>query len=158
MRCFLDRCRKHPKIKFFKHKFNIPSFDVPNQFETPANFELFLEWLGYADDTLLLLEDDDSIQLVYNIYEQTLTEFFLKVNPTKTKTQVINYKHSEKFNPESTRFDPEADPNEYPSSIIGFGTYFGPDKIGPEDIIWTKGNHEFEFIFNYFLAKKAAIF
>ena len=108
MRCFLERCSKHPEIKFFKHKFNIPSYDVPNEFDTPNVWEQFLEWLGYADDTALFLKDGTAIQLVYDIYEQVLTEFFLKVNPTKTKTQIVNFKSTPDYTPESV----------YPTSLI----------------------------------------
>ena len=108
MRCFLERCSKHPEIQFFQHKFKIPSFDVPNQFENSSVGEMLLQWLGYADDTALFLKNAEAVQLVYDIYESVLTEFFLKVNPTKTKTQIINFKSTPDFTPES----------EYPTSII----------------------------------------
>ena len=108
MRVFLDRCALHPKIQFFKHKYHITSKNVPNEFESPAQFEQFLAWLGYADDTVLLLSNDEALQLVYDIYESTLTDFFLKVNPTKTKTQVCSFKNTPNYTPET----------EYPTSII----------------------------------------
>ena len=108
MRCFLERCAKYPEIKFFDHKFKIPSKNVPNQFEISAVGKMLLQWLGYADDTVLLLIDDGTLQLVYEIYEQTLSEFFLKVNPSKTKTQIVNFKCTPDYTPES----------EYPTSII----------------------------------------
>ena len=108
MRCFLERCSKHPEINFFQHKFKIPSFDTPDQFENSSIGELLLQWLGYADDTALFLKDEVAVQLVYDIYEQVLTEFFLTVNPTKTKTQIVNFKCTPDYTPDT----------EYPTSII----------------------------------------
>ena len=69
---------------------------------------MLLQLLGYADDTALFLRNAEAVQIVYDIYEQVLTEFFLKVNPTKTKTQIINSKSTPDFTPEA----------EYPTSII----------------------------------------
>jgi len=103
MRCFLLRCKKVPEIKFFKQKFKIPNFDIPTEFENSPLFELFLEWLGYADDTVLLLIDAEGLQAAYNLYERTLTDFFLKVNPTKTKTQICNFQKTPNFSKKSEK-------------------------------------------------------
>ena len=140
MRVFIERCAADPKIQFFKHKFKIPSTNVPSEFETPSDFELFLEWLGYADDSALLLRSCEALQPVYDIYESTLTDFFLKVNPTKTKTQICSFKNTPGHTTDT----------EYPTSIIVDGNFdkYGPGpkicvipwtgtRLGPPKVFWV---------------------
>ena len=128
MRCFLLRCQKVPEIKFFKQKFKIPNFDIPAEFENSPLFELFLEWLGYADDTVLLLIDAEGLQAAYNLYEKTLTDFFLKVNPTKTKTQICNFQKTPDFSKKTTENSETA----YPESLIS--AMNGADKVDIENV------------------------
>ena len=119
MRCFLLRCRQRPEIKFYKHKFKIPSFDIPSEFENSPLFELFLEWLGYADDTVLMLIDAEGLQAAYDLYEKTLTDFFLKVNPSKTKTQICNFQKSSIFTPKTSTTPESAYPDTLISAVKG---------------------------------------
>ena len=70
MRVFLDRCNEHnknakkgEKIEFFSYKFNIPSTNIPRKFEEFPSGQNLLEWLGYADDTVLEVLTKESAQL-----------------------------------------------------------------------------------------------
>ena len=61
-----------------------------------------------------VLIDAESLQAAYNLYERTLTDFFLKVNPTKTKTQICNFQKTPNFSKKSEK-TPETP---YPESLI----------------------------------------
>ena len=90
MRVFRDKC-KAEGIKFLKLKYRIPK-------EASANNTMYIgttimDWLGYADDLVLMLETREDLQKALSILDTTLTRFKMEINITKTKTMVLNHQH-----------------------------------------------------------------
>ena len=100
MRVFLEKC-KEKGIKFLKLKYRIPNEASPNN--TMSIGTTIMDWLGYADDLVLMLETREDLQKALSILDITLTRFKLEINLTKTKTMVLNHQNL-------------SDP--YPTSII----------------------------------------
>ena len=111
MRVFLERCEKDTEIKFFNFKYRFNSRTVTRQErlqnrESNRNSEggCFLPWCGYADDLILFLLDQVSLQKASCILDEVFRSFGLAINVSKTESMILNYQHL------ST--------DEYPASIV----------------------------------------
>ena len=49
-----------------------------------------MDWIGYADDLLLIFDDKDSLQRGLKILDSTFQRVHLKINVSKTKTMILN--------------------------------------------------------------------
>lgn len=58
------------------------------------------DWIGYADDLVLIFEDKRNLQKALDIMNTTFERYSLKLNCSKTKTMVFNYVTEEGY-PES---------------------------------------------------------
>ena len=64
-----------------------------------GNFDV--NWIGYADDILVLFEDIVSLKKGIHILNKTFKRFRLEVNPKKTKTMIMNQQLDHEEYPES---------------------------------------------------------
>ena len=50
-----------------------------------------MDWIGYADDLVLVFEDTDNLQKGLGTLNETFKRYHLTINVTKTKTMIFNY-------------------------------------------------------------------
>ena len=92
MRIYLDRCKTN-RIKFLKLKYNIPSYVSSTGRTSKGEFDV--DWTGYADDLVLMFDDNESLQKGINILNELFIEYGMKVNVSKTKTMIFNHHEQE---------------------------------------------------------------
>ena len=100
MRVYLDKC-KHIGIKFLQLNYKIPATaNISNRYMVGKQT---IDWLGYADDLVLLFEDAKNLRLGLEMIYSTFENYQLCINVSKTKTMILNYPDTE---------------NDYPSTIV----------------------------------------
>ena len=87
MRIFINTC-KNENLHFLKLKYKIPKEASSTGNLAMGNFDV--NWIGYADDILVLFDDIASLKKGIRILSGTFQRFRLEVNPKKTKTMIIN--------------------------------------------------------------------
>ena len=87
MRIFLTAC-KNENLRFLKLKYKIPKEASSTENLAIGNFDV--NWIGYADDILVLFDDIASLKKGIHILNGTFKRFRLEVNPKKTKTMIMN--------------------------------------------------------------------
>jgi hypothetical protein len=109
MRLILEKSHMNDDIKFFDHNYRINTSSVSRAerlYMRKKNISLsslsILPWCGYADDLVLFLKDQQSLQITTSLLNNVFTSFGLSVNVQKTETMIFNH--------------PADSP--YPSSII----------------------------------------
>ena len=103
MRVFIDKC-KESSIKFLKLKYKIPR--SASTTGRTASGTMTVDWVGYADDLILIFDDELSLSLGISILNETFETFRLRINATKTKTMILNQKYEGR---------------EYPKTICSLG-------------------------------------
>ena len=103
MRVFIDKCKKS-SIKFLKLKYKIPR--SASTTGRTASGTMTVDWVGYADDLILIFDDELSLSLGISILNETFETFRLRINATKTKTMILNQKYEGR---------------EYPKTICSLG-------------------------------------
>ena len=105
MRLFLEK-GKSEKIDFFEHcyRVNAKSFtraerSLLRERGKKLNGKSLLEWCGYADDLVLFVNTQASLQRTIEILDNLFSKFGLSINATKTETMIINF--AEEVYPES---------------------------------------------------------
>ena len=92
MHVFMKACEER-NIKFMKLKYRIPSTATTR--EERRNKSDFgshnVDWIGYADDLVLVFEDTDNQQKGLDTLNETFKRYHLTINVTKTKTMIFNY-------------------------------------------------------------------
>ena len=78
MRIFLDEC-KRKSIKFLKLKYKIPA-EVSSTGRLSQG-EWDMDWSGYADDLVLVFDDEESLRKAVQILDQIFNRYRLKINP-----------------------------------------------------------------------------
>ena len=96
MRIFIKECSESG-VEFLRLKYRIPATASKTSIETIGHH--IMDWLGYADDLVLMLENKTSLWKSMKILNETFQRFGLEINAKKTKTMIINYAD---------------DPNDYP--------------------------------------------
>ena len=98
MRIFIVAC-KDAQIDFFKSSYCIPgqAFKTQSQFGLGSFGHVTVDWLGYADDLVLLLSDIEILRKGLDILNKTLKRYQLEINHSKTKTMIMNFE--EEFYP-----------------------------------------------------------
>ena len=88
MRVFKNRCAAKG-IVFPKFHYSIPE----GASSTKRSLSGFNEcdWIGYADDVVLVFEDRRNLQKALDLLDITFEKFSLSINYTKTKTMILNY-------------------------------------------------------------------
>ncbi len=100
MRIFIKECSESG-VEFLRLKYRIPASASKTSIETVGHH--IMDWLGYADDLVLMLENKTSLRKSIEILNETFQRFGLEINVRKTKTMIINYAN---------------DPNDYPDTLI----------------------------------------
>ena len=75
MRVFMDRC-KELNIKFLKLKYEIP--ESASTTGRRASGTMTLDWIGYADDLILIFEDELSLSRGISLLNETFNNFTLR--------------------------------------------------------------------------------
>ena len=96
MRIYIDACNTKG-IKFLKLKYNIPSSASSTGNNAVGNFTI--DWCGYADDLLLVFEDEDSLRKGVKLLDEIFTRYRLDINTSKTKTMILNQQYEEREYP-----------------------------------------------------------
>ena len=103
MRIYLDEC-KCSGVNFLKFQYKIPEKASSTGRTSQGN--LTLDWCGYADDLLLVFDDEESLRNGLRILDQTFRRYRLEINLSKTKTMIFNQQYEDR---------------EYPTSIAVLG-------------------------------------
>ena len=103
LRVFIDKCREQ-SIKFLKLKYKIP--ESASTTGRTAIGTMTVDWVGYADDLILIFDDELSLSRGISILNETFENFRLRINARKTKTMILNQKYEER---------------EYPKTICSLG-------------------------------------
>ena len=97
MRVFLELCSNHDDIKFFIHKYRIHPRSVLREERSCMRFQGVrlwgddtISWSGYADDLILFLLDNVSLQKAAVLLDQVFLRFGLTINKLKTETMILN--------------------------------------------------------------------
>lgn len=92
LRIFLLECSKS-KLDFVKLNYLIPGEAVKNKsnFNIGLNGKFTLDWIGYADDLVLVFTDQRSLQRGLHVLSDTFKRYQLMINVSKTKTMIFNY-------------------------------------------------------------------
>ena len=98
MRIFLNECEKEG-IKFLKLEYKIPKSASSTSKTTMGSFTL--DWSGYADDLLILFEDENSLRRGVTILDETFKRYRLNINESKTKTMILNQQYEDRHYPAS---------------------------------------------------------
>jgi len=99
MRIFMNQC-KEENIHFLELKYTIPESASSTGRMSKGNLKI--DWCGYADDLLLVFNDEDSLKQGIKILDATFRRYRLKINEKKTKSMIFNQ---------------QFEGREYPSSI-----------------------------------------
>ena len=87
MRIFVDEC-KSKGIKFLNLKYKIPK-EASSTGRTALG-SLYMDWVGYADDLVFVFDDEESLRKGVKQLDQIFCRYRLKINPSKTKTMILN--------------------------------------------------------------------
>ena len=90
MRVYLHKC-KQKGVNFIKLKYKIP--EVASSNNMTAAGDMLVDWSGYADDLMLFFDDENSLRLGLKILDETFQRYRLKINPSKTKTMILNHQY-----------------------------------------------------------------
>ena len=91
MRVYLQKCRQGG-VNFIKLKYRIP--EKASSTNMTAAGDMLIDWSGYADDLMLFFDDENSLRLGLKILDETFLRYRLKINPSKTKTMILNHQYN----------------------------------------------------------------
>ncbi|MEO2222612.1 MAG: reverse transcriptase family protein, partial [Candidatus Poseidoniia archaeon] len=96
MRVFVKTC-KQSGIKFFTSSYSIPrtALTSKNRFQLGKYGDETIDWIGYADDLVLLFPDKQNLIKGLDILNTTLQRYQLQINFGKTKTMIMNFSGGE---------------------------------------------------------------
>lgn len=101
MRIFTQECERK-NIKFIKPKYTIPKSASTSENNYLGSYgSKIITWVGYADDIVLVFEDNHNMQEGLIMLNKTFKRFGLKINVSKTKSMIFNFDGIEAEYPES---------------------------------------------------------
>ena len=103
MRIFMEECKQNG-VKFLKLSYKIPQEASSTGRTSQGSFDM--DWCGYADDLVLVFDDEGSLRKGLRLLDQTFSRYRLKINTSKTKTMIFNQQYENR---------------EYPVSIASLG-------------------------------------
>lgn len=53
----------------------------------------YLDWVGYADDLVLLFEDIENLDMVLDVLSTTFKRYHLEIYISKTKMMIFNHQY-----------------------------------------------------------------
>ena len=91
MRIFVKTC-KYNGVKFFTSSYSIPRtvLKSKNRFGLGKYGHETIDWIGYADDLMLLFPNKQNLIKGLHILNTTLQRYQLEINFGKTKTMIMN--------------------------------------------------------------------
>jgi sorting nexin-29 len=91
MRVFIAAC-KEANVNFFSSSYCIPkdALKTQSQFGLGKFGNVTVDWLGYADDLVLLFNNIKDLRLGLDILNKTFKRYKLEMNLGKTKTMIMN--------------------------------------------------------------------
>ena len=93
MRVYMDLCEKSG-AKFLQLKYRIRSTATKRKGRVKTTRgKHTVDWAGYADDLELFFTDTANLQKALDLLDKTFERFHLKINVSKTKTVIVNYKY-----------------------------------------------------------------
>ena len=98
MDVFTQKC-KDAGIKGLDIPFNIP--ESCSDIDDAILGLTMLIWLGYADDLVLVTADQQTIQKMLDLLDETFSAYGLAINDTKTETLILNFKGEDEKYPKS---------------------------------------------------------
>ena len=90
MRKFLNACKTN-KIKFVDLNFRIPATATASN--KSRSGESKTDWVGYADDLVLIFEDISSLRRALDLLTSIFDNYHLNLNTVKTKTMILNQQY-----------------------------------------------------------------
>ena len=91
MRVFMHICETED-IKFLKLHYRVRATATTREGRRkPYQGEHILDWSGYADDLMLVFENEDELQRALILLNDTFERFHLQINVGKTKTMIVNF-------------------------------------------------------------------
>ena len=92
LRACLIECSKK-SIEYAKLKYLIPAKASNTQDNTNLTLgkygQFSVDWIGYADDLVLIFDDIKSLQRGLTLLNDIFTRFQLSINVSKTKTMIF---------------------------------------------------------------------
>ena len=98
MRVYFQECKRE-NVRFLEVRYKIP--ECASSTNVSAAGDLTVDWSGYADDLMLFFEDEKSLRDGLKILDETFSRYRLKINPSKTKTMILNKQHGQREYPSS---------------------------------------------------------
>ena len=90
MRIFHDKCKSY-QVKFLDLKYRIPPTATPRKRMIIGTHTT--DWIGYADDIVLIFEDTKNMQRAINLLTTTFSSYHLELNISKTKSMILNHQY-----------------------------------------------------------------
>ena len=89
--CQHMKCKEN-NIEFEKQSFLIPSSALKDKRQLYLGVHGYYsaDWIGYADDIVLMFKDKSSLQRGIDLLTETFKRYQLSINVSKTKTMTIN--------------------------------------------------------------------
>ena len=106
MRVFLDECKKK-NIKFLQLNYKIPATATNSTSRSMVGRQV-IDWIGYADDLVLVFEDLKNMKLGISLLYATLQKHNLNINKLKTKSMILNHQYTKE---------------EYPSKLVHLNNF-----------------------------------
>ena len=103
MRIFMEECKQNG-VKFLKLSYKIPQEASSTGRTSQGSFDM--DWCGYADDLVLVFDDEGSLRKGLRLLDQTFRRYRLKITTSKIKTMIFNQQYENR---------------EYPVSIASLG-------------------------------------
>ena len=91
MRAYMERCKTND-IQFLQLNYKIPA-TASNSNKAMVGKQK-IDWMGYADDLVLVFEDVKNLKVGLQILQSTFADYQLKINVKKTKTMILNFPKS----------------------------------------------------------------
>ena len=124
MRVFMDICQTED-IEFLTLRYRIKKTATTlEDRRTPYQGEHIIDWSGYADDLMLVFENEKELQRALIVLNDTFERFHLQINVGKTKTMIVNF---HQHNDISTYPEAICNFNQNPIETIKKFRYLGDD-------------------------------
>ena len=98
MRIFNEECKSN-NVRFLNLMYRIPSTATERKRMTVGTNTI--DWIGYADDIVLVFEDELQMQRAINLLSAIFKRYHLELNKSKTKTMILNHQYLNTEYPES---------------------------------------------------------
>ena len=131
MRVFMEQCASKG-IGYPKFYFKIPASASRGE-RTRVGFNQ-IDWIGYADDLVLVFEDKATLQKALDELNLTFERFSLKINSTKTKTMIFNHTDTANYPDTIAKIGEETIGNVKEFRYLGSSIRFDQNSTGDAEV------------------------